>query len=261
MKRIFYFYYFLMVGLFFTGCAHFSRSSKMSDLSSMSAEKLRDRLEQNYLKLITLEGKAQFQAQMEGAGYEAAANVKLIMPDSLFTKFEAMFGFDVGTFSCNRKKFALYIPMQKVLYTGRLDSIDLARFFQIQITYDELMEGFTGIPRIQSGEFAPLTIENNQYLMTSRTTAGIHRYWIDATQFIVTQYQFHDLNGTLQITKNFSNFKKYNDILLPKTIQIARPAQRQMFSLFYHERKVNQPIDGNNFKIRGVPKNTRHIRL
>ncbi len=227
----------------------------------MSAQKLLDRLEQNYLKLNTLEGKAQFQAQMEGAGYEAAANVKLIMPDSLFTKFEAMFGFDVGTFSCNRKKFALHIPMQKVLYTGQLDSIDLAKFFQIQVTYDELMEGFTGIPRIQSGEFAPLAIDNNQYLMMSRSATGTHRYWIDATQFVVTQYQFHDLNGTLQITKVFSNFKKYDDILLPKTIQISRPVQKQMFSLFYHDRKVNQPIDRNNFKIRGIPRNTRHIRL
>lgn len=250
-----------MVGLFFTGCAHFSRSSATTDLSSMNAEKLRDRLEQNYLKLNSLEGKAQFQAQMEGAGYEAAANVKLILPDSLIAKFEAMFGFDVGTFSCNRKKFALYVPMQKVLYTGRLDSIDLAKFFQIQVTFDELMEGFTGIPRIQPGEFAPLAIDNNQYLMTSRNAAGTHRYWIDATQFVVTQYEFHDLNGTVQITKNFSNFKKYSDILLPKTIQIARPGQRQMFSLYYHERKVNQPIDRDNFKIRGIPKNTRHIRL
>jgi len=244
-----------------SGCAHIFKGSQIPDLSKMTVDKIKDRLEQNYLKLNTLEGKGQFQAQMPGNGYEASVSTKLIMPDSLFAKFEIIFGLDIGTFTSNRKKFALYIPMKKLLYTGETDSVDLATFFQVNVNFNELIEAFTGVPKIDLGDTTALKISGDEYLLTSRTASGAHQYWIHPARFVVTKYQFYDLAGTLQVVKSFSRFQKFDEIYLPKSIRIEKPVQKQMFSLFYTQRQINEMIDKKSFKIRGIPRTVRHIKL
>lgn len=242
-----------------SGCAGLFKGPSL-DVSQMTIDELRDRIEQNHLAFQTLQGKGTISSQMPGMANEASISVKIIMPDSLVLKVEAMFGIDVGTFSSNRSKFALYSPMQKVLYTGRLDSLDLAKFFQVDITYDELMEALIGTPKIETGEMSPLELKDNKYLLTSVTEAGVHRYRIHPTKFVVEKYQFFDRQGTLQIIKEFSRFEKFNKIYLPKVIQIQKPVKQQVFALYYTQRKLNKPISKKAFKIR-VPKKTRHIRF
>jgi len=249
----------LLIVVMFIRCASVFRGTP-PDLSQMSTNELRDRIERNHLAFNTLSGKGKIMAQMADQAQEASVDIKIIMPDSLYLKVEAIFGIDVGTFSCNRSKFALYSPMQKVLYTGLLDSLELSKFFQVDITYEELLEAVIGTPKIQPGKMAPLKIQNNQYLLTSTTDAGVHQYWIHPEQFVVNKYQFFDREGALQIVKEFSRFEKYGSVYLPRVIQIHKPTASQVFAFYYDHRQLNKAIDKRIFKIK-VPPQTRHIRL
>ncbi|MCI0516160.1 DUF4292 domain-containing protein [candidate division KSB1 bacterium] len=240
-------------------CAHL-HSVPPIDITQMSVEDIHDRLEQNYLRLATLNGKARIQAQLQDQGYEATTHIQMLMPDSLFFKVEAFLGLDVGTFFSNRKQFALYSPFQKVLYTGHLDSLDLAQFFQVDLTYDELLEACTGIPRIKMGKTTPLKKDDAQIQFSTQEAQGMHQYWIDPVKFVVTKYQFWDAQGVLQVTTNFSRFQKIDNLFLPKSIQIYKPVPRQVFSLYYEERVINQPLNKKDFKIQ-VPPKTRIIKL
>lgn len=243
-----------------SGCAGISRGPEL-DPTRMTAVELRDRVERNYLGLTSLQGRSRIQIQMPGMGSEASTEVKIILPDSLYLKVEAIFGIDVGSFSSNRKKFALYSPMQKVLYTGRQDSLDLSQFFQVNITYQELIEAFMGTPKIRLGEkTSPIKIDKKQYLLTSLTEEGVHRYWIHPKKFVVTEYKFFDRRGTLQMVKSFSKFSKYGRRYLPKIVRVQKPEKQQIFSLYYNSRELNKSIDKKVFKLR-VPPKTRHIRL
>ena len=242
------------------GCAGLFRSTK-PDLSRMTVEELRDRIERNHLAFRTLVGRGKISAQMPGAVQEASVDLKIIMPDSLYLKVEAIFGIDVGTFVANKTKFALHSPMQKVLYTGNLSSLDLSRFFQVDISYQELFEAAIGTPKLEIGKAAPLKIQDNQYVLNIVNHTGLHRYRVHPVDFVITRYQYYDSLGTLQIVKEFSKFEKYGNVRLPKVILIQKIAQKQVFALFYSSRKLNTPIDPKTFKIRVPPKSTRHIRL
>lgn len=240
-----------------SGCA--TTKGPVLDADQMNAVELRDRVERNYLGLSTLQGNSRIQIQMPGLGTEATTQVKIILPDSLLLKVEAIFGIDVGSFTSNRKKFALYAPMQKVLYTGHQDSLDLSLFFQVNITYQELIDAFMGTPKIQLGKTSQVKLDQNQYLLSSVTDEGVHRYWIHPEKFVVTEYKFFDLTGALQTVKLFSKFTKYGNSYLPKIVQIQKPEAQQIFSLFYDSRELNKPVDRSAFKLR-VPPKTRHVR-
>jgi hypothetical protein len=258
-KRTDHFLFLFPLLLILTGCAGTSQKPEL-DADRMTAVELRDRVERNYLGLTTLQGSSRIQIQMPGMGTEATTQVKIILPDSLLLKIEAIFGIDVGSFSSNRKKFALYSPMQKVLYTGHQDSLDLSQFFQVNITYQELIEAFMGTPKIQLGKNSEIKIDQNQYLLSVVTDDGVHRYWIHPQKFVVTESKFFNSGGVLQTVKLFSKFSKYGNSYLPKIVQIQKPAEQQIFSLFYDSRELNKPIDRELFKLR-VPPKTRHIRL
>jgi len=248
----------ILVLAILNGCAGTGKGPVL-DADQMNAVELRDRVERNYLGLSTLQGSSRIQIQMPGLGTEATTQVKIILPDSLLLKVEAIFGIDVGSFTSNRKKFALYSPMQKVLYTGQQDSLDLSLFFQVNITYQELIEAFMGTPKIQLGKTSQVKMDQNQYLLSSVTEEGVHRYWIHPEKFVVTEYKFFDLTGALQTVKLFSKFSRFGNSYLPKIVRIQKPAEQQIFSLFYDSRELNKPIDRELFKLR-VPPKTRHVR-
>ena len=250
---------FLVAALILSHCSPFTRKKELSP-DQISIGELKERLERNFLGLETLRGRARIQIQTPEMAYEAFSEVKIQMPDSLFLKVEVIFGIDVGQFFGNRKSFALYSPQANVFYDGMMDSLDLGKFFQIDLTYDDLLEAFTGTPKIIIGKMTPLAVDNGRFKLNSVTHEGLHRYWIDPEKLVITKYQFYDRTGTLQIEKHFKRFKKYGDIYLPKSIQIRRPALKQYFSLYYTSQKTNKTVSPEEFEI-NVPENCKRINL
>lgn len=252
----------LITLLVLAGCAGTGKAPA-PDATQMTVMDIRDRIERNYLGISTLQGNGTISAQMPGVNQEASVEVQIIMPDSVSLKVEAIFGIDIGKFISNGRTFALYSPIQKTIYTGALDSLDLSRFFQVNLQYEELMESLVGTPGIAAGQMAPLAVQDNKYLLKIRTSEGVHQYFVDPGKYVITQYKYIDNANQVQIIKNFSRFEKYDNRYLPKLIQIARPMEKQAFSFYYRTRKLNKPIDRKVFKLRArdIPKNTRHIKI
>ena len=226
----------------------------------VTLRELKEGVDRNYLGLETLRGNARMQVQMENMAYEANTEVKIQMPDSLHLKLEVMLGIDIGLFFGNRERFKLYSPQENILYSGSLDSVDLAKFFQIDLTYDDLLEAFTGTPKIIPGKTKPVTIDDGKYKLITLTEEGLHRYWIDPEKFVVTRYQFFNRKGSLRMEKEFKRFKKYDDIYLPRIIQIKKPHLKQYFNLFYTNHNVNKKVLTREFEI-STPQNCKWIKL
>lgn len=250
---------FFVVTLIFNTCSPFFRKKELSP-DQISIWELKEGIERNALGLETLRGNARIQVQMEDMAYEASSEIKIRMPDSLYLKIEVIFGIDVGLFFGNRKQFAIYSPQNNIFYTGSMDSLDLAKFFQIDLTYNDLLEAFTGTPYITPGKIKPITVDNGRFKLNILTKKGLHRYWVHPEKLVITKYQFYDRKGKLQIEKHFKRFKKYGDVYLPKSIQIHKPVQKQYFSLFYTYQKTNKKLSPNEFKIE-VPENCKCINL
>ncbi|MBN1351619.1 DUF4292 domain-containing protein [candidate division KSB1 bacterium] len=250
----------LLVSVFISiSCSPSLRKKKLS-VDQINPRELKDSVDRNFLNLQTLRGRARLQIQMKDFAYEANSEVKIRMPDSLFLKIEVIFGIDVGFFFGNREQFALYSPQDNIFYTGSIDSLDLSKFFQIDLTYDDLLEAFAGTPVIVPGKTTKIALDDGNYKLSSVTQNGLHRYWIDPDKSVIKKYQFYDRTGTLQIEKHYRRFKKYKDIYLPQIIQIKKPAKNQYFSLFYTSHEVNKNISPDEFQM-NVPENARWIKL
>ncbi|MDZ7261202.1 MAG: DUF4292 domain-containing protein [candidate division KSB1 bacterium] len=241
------------------GCAPFYRRETL-DLNRITLQEIKARVESNFLELEGLKGKAQVTIEMPGAAYNAFSTVTLKMPDSLLIKIEVIFGIDVGCFFADRKNFSIYSPFQNKIYNGALDSLDLSRFFQIELNYDDLLEIFSGVPRISEGNSYHLSIDNGRYVLLTQADHGVRKYWIDPKKFVITNYQLFDSKGTLLLTKEFHQFKKEAGVFLPRSIKVERPGAKERFTLFYTDRQTNAKIASEDFQLK-VPHNAEKIKL
>ena len=252
---------FVTVILLFNACAPTVQQKPLITVGDLTAEDIWDRIEQNSLKINTLKCSGNLQVQMPGTGYTAKGSIRAIMPNLIYLKVEAtLFGLDIGTFTSNGKRFALYAPQQKAVYLGDVATVNLANFFQINLSYDELKEAVTGQVHIPEGVFKPLTVDNDQYLITYDDFDGTHKYWVDPFKMVVTEYQLLNEKGAVELSKKFARYQKIGDIFFPKMVNLQRIQDQQIFSFFFENIEINKDVSKKIFKVK-VPKGTRPIRL
>ncbi|MCK5739773.1 DUF4292 domain-containing protein [bacterium] len=247
--------------LLFNACAPTIPPKSVITVGDLTAEDIWDRVEQNSLKINTLKCSGNLQVQMPGTGYTAKGSVQVIMPNLIYLKVEAtLFGLDVGTFTSNGKRFALYAPQQKAVYLGDVATVNLSTFFQINLSYDEFKEAITGQARIPEGVFKSLAVDNDQFLVIFDDFDGTHKYWVDPVKMVVTEYQLVNEDGLVELSKKFMRYQKIGDVFFPKMVNLQRIQDQQIFSFFFENIKLNEDVSKEMFKVK-VPKGTRPIRL
>lgn len=247
---------FSSIGIF-THCATILKS-KIPDISNITPEDIQTNVNQNYQKLSNFEGQARVIIELPGAGYNGYSDVYVNMPDSVLVKTEAILGIDIGVLFFDHQYFGAYAPKENSFYYGEIEILDLRDFLQVELQTEELYEVLTGLTQIHVDSSSKLGFDNGKFLLTTLWPKGEVRYWIDPKKYNVTKCYLVNEDGETILKKEFSRFKKYNGLVLPRTVRLTRPKAKERLTVYYTKQKINTPISPEKFKLK-IPKNAKRI--
>lgn len=253
MSRVRHFWVVVSLPLFI-GCA----STRPPDLTQVTPRDLHFRVFENFQKLQTFEGSAQVIIEIPGEGHRGNSMVYINFPDSVFIKTEAILGIDIGSLFLDHRYFGAYAPRDNTLYYGEIESLDLSDFLQVEIKAEELHEILTGLTQITLDNNSQLSIDDNQYFITSRWQDGVVRYWIDPEEFVVTRSEHLDAEGREVLVKEFRRLRERNGVVLPQLIKVTRPQARERITLYYTRQKINDNIASEKFTLK-MDKDARKV--
>jgi hypothetical protein len=231
------------------GCTSSSRL-QIPDLSTTTPRQIQSKVESNFDRLNTFQGQARLIIEFAGSGYDGYALVYLIRPDSLFVKTEAILGIDVGALFLDHRYFAAYAPRENVLYYGEREILRLHDFLDVEIETDELYEALTGMVQVEVNATSQLKYDGNQILLLTAHEGGLNKYWISPKHYLVTRSEHYDETGNVVLRKELTRVRKNNGLVLPQTIKVTRPGDRERITVVYRKQTLNRKIDASAFKMK-----------
>ncbi len=214
----------------------------------------------NYNRLKTLDGRAKLTVQSPVQSFTADTHIRLKRPDSLYLKIEAAFGIDVGLFFANRQQYLIYSPMQNICYTGPVDSLYKAPLFDIEISYDKLLQVFAGAEVPEKIYDQRIEEIDNHVVMSGRTDSLFYKYILDKRYGLVKELQVRDRKNELVFLHEFGRFSRINGVTVPQTIKVKRPKTRESISLFYTRLKINKNFKQDDFSVK-LPDSVLKVNL
>ncbi|MDZ7343474.1 MAG: DUF4292 domain-containing protein [candidate division KSB1 bacterium] len=249
------------------------------------------RVAENNRRLQTFRGVGRLTVESPQVNFSAPANILAVKPDSIFVKAEAVLGIDAGFFFADRNHFASFSPLENIYYYGDTRHLNALVFFEMELTYDEMMSGMIGTALPDFDSTFVVTLDGNTFRFAGRrkqkqnlaATVGDSLnensltallpadreqeaaewqmvYWVDAARGVVTKAEQRDREGGLYARQQFKRFRKNRGVWLPQLIQIERPPTHERVTVFYNHIEVNGRVAATEFVIR-VPESAKRINL
>jgi len=253
------FFFALFVVILFSGCAGLFQPSVLHN-REINWNTISQLSHNNYDRLKTLDGRAKLSVQSPVQSFTADTHIRLKRPDSLYLKIEAAFGIDVGLFFADRQHYLMYSPMQNICYTGAVDSFYKAPLFDLEISYDNLLQVFAGTQVLEKVYDQRIEKIDDQIILYGRTDSLFYKYTLDKRYGLVKELQVRDEKNELVYLHEFSRFSRINGVTVPQTIRIKRPKTRESISLFYTRLKINKNFKQNDFSVK-MPDSVLKVNL
>jgi outer membrane lipoprotein-sorting protein len=225
--------------LTFTGC----RTTSTLNLGnrSISSEEVQDVVRQHHARIQSVEGEGRLSIESPDIAQSGSFTLKLQKPDSVLIELRGPFGIKVGSALVTRTEFLFYNSMENKLITGFSSAENLSRIFHVQISFDELLNLFSGGDFLEDDLHTPDAIrtEDEQFVFIYSSSNSSRWYWINPTTMFIQKIQFLDHNGKLTFEQVFSNFENTDGFAMPYSISIKQPKTQQMLSLQYSDIAVN----------------------
>jgi len=249
----------LVLLILITNCARVFRKAPLS-ADQITIAEIRDRVEQNYLKLSSMKARAKLSVESPQMSFMANAAINLKMPDSLMIKLSAGFGIGIGSIFIDQDQFLLYSSLDNNVYVGSSDSADFNHFLPIKLEFEDLIQVFSGIHLIKSHKKELLKIDKNQYLIMGAINNHVLKYWVEPKKFVVTEFQLLDRQGKMLVKFEYDNFIKNSRVWLPKTIRLSQPDRKTRLTIVVTNFNINKRMKEKNFKIK-IPDGVGRIEL
>jgi outer membrane lipoprotein-sorting protein len=180
-------------------------------------------------------------------------------PDSVLVNIQGPFGIHVGSALLTRTGFTFYNSLQNQLVTGSVNAANLNRIFRVGVSFDELLDLFTGGSFLEADNRTPdsLVIQDNQFVMTFGTTAGSRRYWIDPATLLIAKIQHTDAKGKLVLEERFEKIRDAGSASLPRQIRLTQHQAHRVVAVAFSSLEVN--IDGGPLVL-DIPTNAERVR-
>ena len=251
-----YFYLILLLpGLFIFSCT----ATDVETSSDITFEELRDRVNANSGKLLSLDADGEISIDSPGLSNTGSITVSIKKPDSIYTKLEGPFGIDVADLLITRNDFLYYNVNDNKVISGSSTPGNLRIIMKVNVNFDEIINAFSGKFTFENTVYDDVNISmtDRNYVVTVKTKKEIRKYWIDIYYFYVTKIGTYDLNGGTLIEINYDNFYLKDGIHFPKKISIIRPKEKQFIWLTYYNEEFNN--DKLTYKLK-IPKSAKHIK-
>jgi outer membrane lipoprotein-sorting protein len=165
--------------------------------------------------------------------------MSLKKPDSLLIMLEGPFGIDAGFLFLSREKFVLYNSLENRVFTGVPSPAAIRSVLPIELTFEQIMEAFTGGFRLPTAVPEHSGMEDETYRVSYRREGKVHTYWIDPAYSLVTRYEVRDSSGVLLIEASSSRVVEKAGVPVPGHVSITFPEDGRRLTIHYTSIEVN----------------------
>jgi outer membrane lipoprotein-sorting protein len=227
------------VVLWLGGCASVPRANLAG--KSVTPEMVQNVVRVNRERVQSLSGSGSISVESPDMAQSGSFEVFLHKPDSVLVKIEGPFGIQVGSALLTRTGFLFYNSLQNQLVTGPVNAANMNRIFRVNLTFDELLNLFTGGNFLPGDEKAPdsLVIDDNQFVLSYGDASGSRRYWIDPATLLIAKIQLTDSKGKLVLEERFERFRDAGDASLPRHIRITQHQARRVVAVAFSSLDIN----------------------
>lgn len=249
----------VFTGLIFAACS----GSAGDDLERIPVKDIKERVNRNSSLIETLEasGNISFDSpEQSGSGW---LEIKIKKPDTVYVKIEGPFGISIANALITRSDFTYYNVQENKVIMGPSSDINIGAVLRIKVSFDELINGFTGGFNFanEDNDSTGASSENNLYVLNQNGGGFTQRYFIDPTKYTIKKYNTYDSNNKTVIEVDYSNYTEESannsPVNFPLGIKIKNPSKSQTVYVDYINRELNKK--DLSFKMK-IPKSAKVIR-
>ncbi|MDI6802629.1 MAG: DUF4292 domain-containing protein [Bacteroidota bacterium] len=183
---------------------------------------------------------------IETPEFSNSANFKLSIkkPDSLRIELAGPFGISVGTLMMSRQNFVFFNGIENRSVKGKTDSNLLRSIINMPITFDEILDIFTGSYFYSATDYANAEMNTNEdyYLIRNNHESTVKEIWIDRKKLNVTKLLNIGKDRTIDLEASAKSYENISGVEVPNWVRIIFPKQKRSLTIAYDNIKVNQPV-------------------
>lgn len=240
------------------GCA--APSPSRFGNKNLSPAFVRDNVQKNAQNVHFLTGNGKIAIESPDIAQSASFAIWIRKPDTLFVRLEGPFGIEIGSALVTKNDFSFYNSLQNQLITGSTTVDNLRQLLRIGLSFDEMMNLFSGGVFLPGDDSYPTSLETtDEYLIFNYKSEGHHRrYWIDPNSSLIARIQHLETDGKMFLEQRFQNYRAVEKSYIPFQMRMTMPKDRNVVSVSYSEVRVNDPSQTFHFS---VPSNVQRLRL
>ncbi len=221
-------------------------SKEYAELDKIPIKEIKQKINEHFGKIESLEayGTIAFDSpDMSNSGY---VEVRLKKPDSILVKIEGPFGIDIANALITRTDFIYYNVQDNKVIMGPTSEINIGAILKIQLSFDELINSFSGSFYFENEEQDSLDAasENNSYVLRVDRDYSKKKFLIEPVSFVVNTYTVYDKKNKRLLEVNYSKFESESvpagTVNFPNQIIIYKPDTKQTVWLIYDGKELNK---------------------
>lgn len=223
------------------GCS--PSSTNIRNEMILPADRLIKKMEINRRKVKVFEGTGIL--RINSPSLKATSNFEVVVkkPDSIRISFFGPFGVDIAHVLIQKREVELYDVLQNTLYTSSRDNDFLSKFFQIDISFEDLLNSLIGSVDLteklqkEPDEYSTDGKYKLVYIDKVRTEKTI--FFVDFEKINLTKYFVEKFNGEKIFQADYSDFSEINKLYFPNKINLINLNSSQELFIEYRRMRLN----------------------
>ena len=228
----------LLIGTAMYSCSP-RTAAVATDVNTMPAGGIAGSVRQREAGLASMEGSGSVSFESPERAGSAFFDLTLKKPDSLLMKFEGPFGIGAGFLFLSRQKFVLYSGLDNRVTTGVPGPAAIRSVMPVDLTFDQIMDAFTGgfvLPDVVPARY---TVDDGKFLLVYGIDGRTHSYWIDPEYDLVVRYELHASGGNLLLEVESSQMVRRENLCVPRHVTVSFPDEGRRLSIHYTSLELN----------------------
>lgn len=261
MKNVFIILAVLLPAIFIAACS--GSAGETNQLEKIPIKEIKQRVNENSSLIETLEASGNISFDSPEQSGSGSFTIKIKKPDSVFVKIEGPFGISIANALITRKDFTYYNVQENKVITGPSSDINIGAILRIKVSFDELVNGFTGsfiFPETPDDSLGADS-ENSLYIIRVDNSGTKQKFLIEPAKYTVKKYNSLDSDNKTVVEVNYSNYNEEagasKTVNFPNSIKIKNPSKSQSVYVDYIEKEINKK--DITFKMK-IPKSAKVIK-
>ncbi len=237
---------FLFSVLIISGCSA-EKEVTSTEKKIIPANRLLRKMEGNRRNIKTFQGTGTIRVKSEKFSGKTSFEIFIKKPDSIKISIYGPFGIDIAHGLFSNKRFIFYDVLRNRVFTGSKSKDVLQKLFKIDLSFEDLLDSFTGAVNLTSklrSEPTKYEILEDMYNLTYRDKAANKKsiYRITKDDLKITEYVVSTLSGEELLSGEYSRFKDYDNVPIPSALLIRNKEKGQSINVEYKKIIINKKI-------------------